>query len=289
MNKIDSVRNMQIYIENHLDEKITLADLSKVSLYSPWYSYRLFTETLKITPSDYIRRYKLSKSALDLRDKKVKIIDIAYEYGYESVDGYQRAFYKEFGTNPYKYSENPVPICLFTPYRIYEKSEDKKMSQNVRSVFMTVITKPERKVIIKRGIKADEYWTYCNEVGCDVWGTLKSIKSLSGEPVCLWLPKKYVKEGTSTYVQGVEVSIDYNGEIPEGFEIITLPQCEFLMFQGEPFAEQDFEKAIEALWEAMDKYNPEPLGYKWDDENPRIQLEPIGERGYIELKPICKK
>ena len=30
--------------------------------------------------------------------------------------------------------------------------------------------------------------TYCNEAGCDVWGLLTSIKSISGELVCLWLP-----------------------------------------------------------------------------------------------------
>ena len=28
------------------------------------------------------------------------------------------------------------------------------------------------------------------------------------------------------------------------------------------------------------------IGYAWDNSNPRIQLEPRGERGYIELKAI---
>ena len=31
------------------------------------------------------------------------------------------------------------------------------------------------------------------------------------------------------------------------------------------------------------KYDPSVIGYEWDEENPKIQLEPIGERGYIEL------
>ena len=39
---------------------------------------------------------------------------------------------------------------------------------------------------------------------------------------------------------------------------------------------------------AMDKFNPEPMGYVWDESNPRIQLEPRGERGYIELKAVKK-
>lgn len=288
MNKIDIVRKIQEYIENHLKEHITLTDLAKITCYSPWHTYRIFVEVLHMTPSNYIRRFKLSQSALHLRDQNVKIIDVALDYGYNSVDGYQRAFYKEFGTNPYEYSCNPMPIYLFYPYKIYDTKEKKEMN-NVKSVFVTIITKPIRKVIIKRGVKASEYWTYCNEVGCDVWGMLMSIKSISGEPVCLWLPKKYIKEGTSEYVQGVEVACDYDGIIPEGFDVIELPEGQYLMFQGEPFLEEDFEEAIGALWKAIDHYNPEPLGYVWDQDNPRIQLEPVGSRGYIELKPIVKK
>lgn len=59
-----------------------------------------------------------------------------------------------------------------------------------------------------------------------------------------------------------------------------------MMFQGEPFEEEDFEEAIEQVRNAIDKYNPNVVGYSWDDESPRIQLEPIGSRGYIELVPI---
>lgn len=49
----------------------------------------------------------------------------------------------------------------------------------IKSVFVQVLEKPERKVIIKRGKEAKEYFKYCEEVGCDVWGLLSSIKSIS--------------------------------------------------------------------------------------------------------------
>ena len=156
----------------------------------------------------------------------------------------------------------------------------------VKSVFVQVIEKPERKVIIKRGKEATEYWKYCEEVGCDVWGLLCSMKSVCGEPVCLWLPRKYISTGTSEYVQGVEVAMDYSGEIPEGFDVIELPKCKYIMFQGEPFEEENFGEAIGQMWDAIKKYNPQAIGYEWDDSNPRIQLEPIGTRGYIELHPV---
>ena len=284
---IDAVQRMQDYIKLNLNSNITMADLAKVSQYSPWYSYRLFVERLHMTPAVYIRRLRLSESALRLRDEKVKIIDVAYDIGFQSVDGYQRAFYKEFGCNPYEYSICPTPIYLFKPYGVkYAHGKENKDMSEVKNVFLEVVEKPERKVIIKRGIEATEYFKYCEEVGCDVWGLLCSMKSISGEPVCLWLPKEYIKEGTSEYVQGVEVSMDYSGEVPEGFDVIELPKCKYLMFQGEPFEEEDFGEAIQQVWDAINKYNPEIKGYSWDDANPRVQLEPIGTRGYIELCPI---
>ena len=264
--RIEAVQRMQDYIENNLDKDISMADLSKAAGYSPWYSYRLFQSLLHMTPAVYIRRLRLSKSALRLRDEKVKIIDVAYDSGFESVDGYQRAFYKEFGCNPYEYSVSPMPIYLFKPYGVkYSKRKDSKEMSEVKSVFVQIVEKPERKVIIKRGKTATEYFQYCEEVGCDVWGLLCSMKSISGEPVCLWLPKHL---------------------IPEGFDIIELPKSKYMMFQGEPFAEEDFEEAILQVWEAIKKYNPETVGYCWDDKNPRIQLEPRGERGYIELVAV---
>ena len=285
--RIEAVQRMQDYIASNLYRDISMTELAKAAGYSPWYSYRLFHSLIHMTPAVYIRRLRLSRSVLRLRDEKVKIIDVAYDSGFESVDGYQRAFYREFGCNPYEYSVNPMPIYLFKPYGVkYSKRKDSKEMSEVKSVFVQIVEKPARKAIIKRGKTATEYFKYCEEVGCDVWGLLCSIKSISNEPVCLWLPKHLIAEGTSEYVQGVEVAWDFDGQIPEGFDIIELPKCQYMMFQGEPFAEENFEEAILHMWDAIKKYNPQSIGYTWDDSNPRIQLEPIGTRGYIELHPV---
>ncbi|MBR4669592.1 MAG: helix-turn-helix transcriptional regulator [Butyrivibrio sp.] len=281
-----AVRKMQDYISEHITEEIDITALAKAVSFSPWYARKLFIKYLGMTPAVYIRRLKLSKSALCLRDEKDLILDIAMEMGFGSVDGYQRAFRREFGCNPKEYATSPVPIWLFTPSLIMEKERNVSEMSETRNVFIQVVERPERKVIIKRGIKATEYWSYCKEVGCDVWGLLTSIKSITGEPVCLWLPKQLIKPGTSEYVQGVEVEPTYKGCLPEGFEVIDLPKTSYLLFRGEPFAEENYEQAIGEIWDAEKKYNPEFIGYKWDDNNPRIQLEPIGERGYIELVPV---
>lgn len=285
--KIEAVQRMQDYIAEHLSETITLTALSNVSYYSPWYSYRLFLQHTNMTPADYIRRLRLSKSAIKLRDESCKIIDTALDLGFGSVDGYQRAFFREFGCNPREYAKSPVPLYLFTPYGVkYRALRKEKQMETVKSVFVQVIEKTERKVLIKRGIKAADYFAYCEEVGCDVWGLLQSIKSISGEPVCLWLPAKLIAPGTSEYVQGVEVPVTYDGVVPDGLDVIVLPAAKYLMFKGEPFAEEDYCKAIKEVQTAISKYDPAVIGAQWDSSNPRIQLEPVGTRGYIELLPI---
>ena len=160
---------------------------------------------------------------------------------------------------------------------------------NLQTIFVQVIHKPERLCIIKRGVRAEDYFPYCQEVSCDVWGILMSMHSLCGEPVCLWLPEQYRKPNTSTYVQGVETEPDYDGPVPVGFDIITLPETDYLMFQGEPFAQEDYCGAIVSVQQAMAQYDPSVIGYIWDDSNPRIQLEPRGARGYIEMRAIKRQ
>ncbi len=286
--QILAVQRMQDYIELHLDEPITLSALARVSLFSPWYSYRLFRSYLSLSPADYIRKLRLSQAALRLRDESCRIIDVAFDLGFGSADTFTRTFFREFGLNPSEYARSPIPVTLFIPYGVKYRQLRKETSkmENLQTIFVQPVHKPARACIIKRAVQAEDYFAYCEQVGCDVWGMLTSMPSLCGEPVCLWLPERYKTPGTSTYVQGVEVAQDYAGPVPEGFDVIRLPEADYLMFHGQPFCEEDYCQAIDAVQHAMRTYDPALYGYAWDDENPRIQLEPRGERGYIELRAV---
>ena len=116
--QIEAVQRMQDYIETHLTENITPADLAKAAMFSPWHARRIFIAHTGLTPSDYIRRLRLRVSALRLRDENCLITDVALDCGFGSVDGYTRAFAREFGCNPKQYAMNPQPITLFNPYDI---------------------------------------------------------------------------------------------------------------------------------------------------------------------------
>jgi hypothetical protein len=106
----------------------------------------------------------------------------------------------------------------------------------------------------------------------------------------IWLPESMRTASGSQYVQGVELPMDYQGPLPDGYDLIDLPEMELMIFQGEPYDDRDFEAEIKALWNVMDRYQPENYGYCWDgDDAFRFQLEPQGYRGYIEGKAVRKK
>lgn len=155
--QIEAVQRMQDYIAAHLEERITLAALAGASLFSPWYSYRLFRQYTGLSPADYVRRLRLSRSALRLRDGADTVADMAFSLGFGSVDGYQRAFFRAFGCNPAEYAANPIPLGLFTPYGVKyrELRKETKPMEPVKTVFVHLVEKPARKAVIKRGMQAN--------------------------------------------------------------------------------------------------------------------------------------
>ena len=294
LGNVEAVQRMQDYIERNIGEPITLRELSDSAGYSPFHCARLFKEYTGETPFDYIRMLRLSRAALMLRDEKVKVLDVALDFVFGSHEGFTRAFSKEFGVTPHKYSKKPTPIYLFMPnpirdrYLYFLKGERQvERKPEAGAVFVQVIERPERKLILKRGRDAQDYFEYCEEIGCDVWGLLSSVKEALYEPIGMWLPDSMRPPGTSKYAQGVEVPADYAGVVPEGFDIISLPTCKMMVFQGQPFEDEHFDDAIADLWELMKKYTPELYGFEWADEAaPRFQMEPQGYRGYIEARPV---
>lgn len=159
--------------------------------------------------------------------------------------------------------------------------------KTVQVIFVQVVERPARKLLLKRGIKAEDYYAYCQEVGCEFWDVLCGIEEALYEPVGLWLPAHLVPAGTSRYVQGVELPLDYSGSVPEGCDLITLPPCKMMVFQGEPHDDAVFEDAIQEVWRHIDGFDPSLYGYRWAPEAaPRFQLAPMGYRGYIEARPV---
>ena len=63
------------------------------------------------------------------------------------MDGYQRAFLREFGCNPREYAAHPVPLYLMTPYGVkyrFTEKEPMNMEQIKNVLFRSLKNQPAR-------------------------------------------------------------------------------------------------------------------------------------------------
>lgn len=294
-----AIQRMTEYILTNLHEDITAKDVANAAGYSQYHAARVFKEKTGMSPFEYIRRERLLQSAHLLRNYNKKIMDVALDYVFDSHEGFTRAFSKAFGINPKKYSDYPKPYGWFIPYRYLERSnirmEDSNMDQTY-VIFTQIIERPARKLILLRGKKAENYFDYCEETGCGegddscAWDVLTQMKEALYEPVGLWLPDNMRPDGTGVYAHGVEVAAEYDGEIPEGFDVIDLEPCKYLVFQGESYDDNNFLEAVNICMDRIQKFNPEVYGYQYAPTiAPKMQLRPEGWRGYIEMIPVTEK
>lgn len=95
----DTIGKILVYIDAHINEKITLRDLSEIACYSPFYFSKLFSEVMGMPVTGYIRIRKLQHSIIQLLEGQ-KVIDVATLYAFDSHEGFTRAFTQLFGSTP---------------------------------------------------------------------------------------------------------------------------------------------------------------------------------------------
>ncbi len=106
------------YIEDNLCEEISYKKLAQILGVNEYTMHRIFLFVTNYTLADYIRKRRLSMSALDLLDGKEKIIDIAIKYNYESSQAFSRAFKSMMGFIPSEINNNKTNIKFFSQYEL---------------------------------------------------------------------------------------------------------------------------------------------------------------------------
>ena len=100
MNLIDGLQNAINYMEDNITEDIDYDKIAEVACSSRFYFQRIFQIVCGYTLGEYIRSRRLSLAAEELYNKNVKVIDVAFKYGYNSCESFSRAFTKFHGISP---------------------------------------------------------------------------------------------------------------------------------------------------------------------------------------------
>lgn len=100
MTLVESLQKAIEFMENHLQEEISIGDIARQAHLSPSHFQRTFGILTDTTVSEYLRRRRLTKAAHELYNTDRKIIDIAYTYGYKTPESFSKAFLKQHGITP---------------------------------------------------------------------------------------------------------------------------------------------------------------------------------------------
>lgn len=96
------------YIENHLDEDLSLDKIAKDLNYSKFYITRMFAEETECTIYKYLQGRRLTLAAQKLVETQKPIIEIAYEAHYNSQQAFTLAFNQVYFVTPQTYRKNGV-------------------------------------------------------------------------------------------------------------------------------------------------------------------------------------
>lgn len=102
-----SVNKALDYINEHLNENITLETLSGITNTSPYHFHRIFKAVIGENMSQYIQRLRLEYVAKQLRTSSASLNVLAEATGYQSTQALSKAFKKRFDIPPSTYKQTP--------------------------------------------------------------------------------------------------------------------------------------------------------------------------------------
>ena len=108
------------YIDEHIEEKLSLNDIANYLGYSPFYVSRIFSQIMGISIVSYVRMRKLQFAFSSLQKSKT-ILEVAYQYGFESHEGFTRSFKRFFGFSPKVIKDQKVDYVIPNYFVINER------------------------------------------------------------------------------------------------------------------------------------------------------------------------
>lgn len=236
------------YIEENLQETITLENLAEIACFSPFHYHRVFQALVGESVMDYVRKRRLTRAAEQLFYSDVKVIDIAMDVGFQYHESFNRAFKKLYGVSPNQYR---TANALSGPLR-GKASLNNIIVQGGHFMEPKLITKPEfhiigyelktRNIDGQNNIDIPEFWQLYLEK--------KLFKNIPNPLNCkeeLGICTDFSPEtGEFSYLIGMEVA--EGTPAPEGLVYRSIPEMQYAVFSTPKSDEATFTTSIQSTW-----------------------------------------
>ena len=238
MDSIRTINNAIAYMENHLTDEITLADIAKHVNLSAFHFQRAFSLLTEMSPAEYLRKRRLSQAGADLLGGEVKVIDVAMKYCYDSPESFTKAFTRFHGVSPMQVKKGS-PVQFMNRFTV-------RITIEGGCIMEYNIEKWEAMDLL---MHAKEFHAETSEAEIPkFWDEYYANAEYRKIPGYLGLCAQQKTDGDEfRYGIGCKAS-DVDG-IPEGFEIIHIPEYTGAVFKSVG----PVPGAIQAVWEKIYK------------------------------------
>jgi AraC family transcriptional regulator len=103
---LERINKVLEYIQDNMNEKLSVEYLAKTSNFSPFHFHRIMHAFLREPLGSYIKRVRLEKAAQLLNLSNQNIQEIAWEVGYENAASFNKAFKQRFKLSPSEFKNN---------------------------------------------------------------------------------------------------------------------------------------------------------------------------------------
>lgn len=259
MDWITGIQNAINYIEEHLTEEINYDNVAEEAACSSFYFQRIFGILCEIPLGEYIRNRRLTLAGNELNASDIKVIDIAFKYGYESPESFTRAFSKFHGITPSEAKKNGTKLKSFSRLSV-------KITLNGGSMMDYKIVEKEAFDIIEKveahSIENDvntksipDFWTKSHNDG-----TVKTLlENTTDRTFILGVCYGNIGDGAKTFDYSIGAVYNKNAVVPKGFRRNTIPASTWAVFECKgamPKAMQDMWHKITSEFFPISGYQP---------------------------------
>ena len=246
MDWIKSFQKAVDYVEEHICEPVDYKRIAQEMNVSSFYFQKIFSILCGFTVGEYIRSRRLALAGSELLSTDEKIIDIALKYGYDSPEGFTRAFARFHGITPSDVRKNGAPVRSFArlSVSISVKGGSSMDYKIMKKEAFKIIAKEQRfkKVEDIQG-RSDipAFWTECHGDGTVKYLSENCKKDgvLGGSVVGMCMEDSTVVKDFP-YLIGAEYA---GGDVPNGNKVVDVPAAEWAVFGIDGLSEEKIQQA----------------------------------------------
>lgn len=98
-----AITRAKAYIQDHLVEELTLSDVARAVNMSRFYFCKMFRKHTGLNFTDYVSRMRVERAKELLLNPNLRVSEIAYEVGFQSLTHFNRVFRRVVGKAPTEY------------------------------------------------------------------------------------------------------------------------------------------------------------------------------------------